>query len=106
MSRASIKKLIGSVSPNALDYILKYALSWYLGDKQQLWGATAQSALHAVTNRQQGFESESVVPLWKEAYYSLVMLEKMIHQFDDLCFAKDLEDIWEAICEMLLHPHS
>ncbi|MCI16336.1 small subunit processome component 20-like protein, partial [Trifolium medium] len=58
------------------------------------------------TNRQQGFESESIVPLWKEAYYSLVMLEKMIHQFDDLCFAKDLEDIWEAICEMLLHPHS
>jgi U3 small nucleolar RNA-associated protein 20 len=42
MSRASIKKLIGSVSPNALDYILKYALSWYLGDKQQLCGATAQ----------------------------------------------------------------
>jgi U3 small nucleolar RNA-associated protein 20 len=42
MSRASIKKLIGSVSPNALDYILKYALSWYLGDKQQLWGAAAQ----------------------------------------------------------------
>jgi U3 small nucleolar RNA-associated protein 20 len=50
-----------------------------------------QSALHAVRNRQQGFESESIVPLWKEAYYSLVMLEKMIHQFDDLCFAKDLE---------------
>ncbi|WJX51904.1 hypothetical protein P8452_38061 [Trifolium repens] len=70
------------------------------------FGFLIESALHAVTNRQQGFESESVVPLWKEAYYSLVMLEKMIHQFDDLCFAKDLEDIWEAICEMLLHPHS
>ncbi|XP_045811204.1 small subunit processome component 20 homolog isoform X1 [Trifolium pratense] len=135
MSGAAIKKLIGSVSPNALDSILKYALSWYLGDKQQLWAAAAQvlgllievikngflkhidcvlpvtrrilqSSIHAVTNRQQGFESESIVPLWKEAYYSLVMLEKMIHQFDDLCFAKDLEDIWETICEMLLHPHS
>ncbi|XP_050894848.1 uncharacterized protein LOC127101461 [Lathyrus oleraceus] len=34
------------------------------------------------------------------------MLEKMIHQFHDLCFAKELEGIWEAICEMLLHPHS
>jgi U3 small nucleolar RNA-associated protein 20 len=42
MSGAAIKKLIGSVSPNALDSILKYALSWYLGDKQQLWGAAAQ----------------------------------------------------------------
>ncbi|KAI5382449.1 uncharacterized protein LOC127102572 [Lathyrus oleraceus] len=47
--------------------------------------------------------------------YSLVMLEKKICQFHDLekmggSFAKNLEDkwkaIWEAICEMLLHPHS
>lgn len=50
-----------------------------------------QSAIHAVTNRQESFESESTIPLWKEAYYSLVMLEKMIHQFHDLCFSKDLE---------------
>ncbi|RHN69146.1 hypothetical protein MtrunA17_Chr3g0121561 [Medicago truncatula] len=135
MSGAAIKKLIGSVSPNSLDSILKYTLSWYLGDKQQLWGAAAQvlgllievikkgflkhidcilpvtcrilqSALHAVTNRHESFEVESTIPLWKEAYYSLVMLEKMIHEFHDECFAKHLEDIWEAICEMLLHPHS
>ncbi|XP_058732408.1 U3 small nucleolar RNA-associated protein 20-like isoform X2 [Vicia villosa] len=135
MSGAAIKKLIGSVSSNALKPILKYALSWYSGDKQQLWGAAAQvlgllievdknefikhikcilpetcrilqSAIQAVTNRQESFESESILPLWKEAYYSLFMLEKMIHQFHDLCFAKELEDIWEAICEMLLHPHS
>ncbi|GAU23587.1 hypothetical protein TSUD_385750 [Trifolium subterraneum] len=68
--------------------------------------AMAGSAIHAVTNRQESFESESTVPLWKEAYYSLVMVEKMIHKFNHLCFEKDLEDIWEAICEMLLHPHS
>ncbi|CAK8567091.1 unnamed protein product [Lathyrus sativus] len=147
MSGAAIKKLIGSVSTKSLESILKYALSWYLGNKQQLWGAAAQvlellievakneffrhidcmsfnkkerpidcilpvtcrilqSAIHAVTNRQESFESESIIPLWKEAYYSLVMLEKMIHQFHDLCFSKDLEDIWEAVREMLLHPHS
>ncbi|XP_004492742.1 uncharacterized protein [Cicer arietinum] len=135
MSGIAITKLIGSVSPSALNSILKYTLSWYLGDKQQLWGAAAQvlgllievikkgflnhvdsvlpvtrrilqSTILAVINRQESFESESILPLWKEAYYSLVMLEKMINQFHDLCFAKDLEDIWEAICEMLLHPHS
>ncbi|KAK2393598.1 ARM repeat superfamily protein [Trifolium repens] len=135
MSEAAIEKLVRSVSPNALDSILKDALFWYLGSKQQLWGASAQvlgllieviekrflkhtdciipvtcrilqSAVHAVTNRQEGFESESTVPLWKEAYYSLVMIEKMIRKFNHLCFEKDLEDIWEAICEMLLHPHS
>ncbi|RDY00034.1 Small subunit processome component 20-like protein, partial [Mucuna pruriens] len=135
MSGAAIKKLISSVSDNSRNSILEYALSWYLGGKQQLWGAGAQvlgllievkkkgfhehincilpvtkhilkSAIDAVTNRQEGFSAESVIPLWKEAYYSLVMLEKMINQFRDLCFAKYLEDIWEAICEMLLHPHS
>ncbi|CAJ1855344.1 unnamed protein product [Sphenostylis stenocarpa] len=109
MSGAAIKKLVSSVSPNSLKSILDYALSWYLGGKQQLWGAAAQSAIDAVTNRQDGFSAESVIPLWKEAYYSLVMLEKMINQFGDLCFAEYLEtfqDIWEAICEMLLHPHS
>ncbi|XP_061369187.1 uncharacterized protein LOC133312060 isoform X1 [Gastrolobium bilobum] len=135
MSGAAIKKLIGSVSPNSLNSILECALSWYLGGKKQLWAAAAQvlgllievmkkgfnkhihsilpvtyhilqSTIDAMTDRQVGFSAESIVPLWKEAYYSLVMLEKMIHQFYDLCFSKDLEDIWEAICEMLLHPHS
>ncbi|KAL5061396.1 hypothetical protein RYX36_033000 [Vicia faba] len=134
MSGATIKKLIGSVSSSALKPILKYVLSWYSGDKQQLWAAATQvlgllievvkneflshidyilpvtcrilqSAIH-VTNRQKSFESESNLPLWKEAYYSLVMLGKIIHQFHDLCFTKELEGIWEAICEMLLHPHS
>ncbi|XP_027334628.1 small subunit processome component 20 homolog isoform X2 [Abrus precatorius] len=135
MSGAAIKNLISSVSSNSLNAILEYALSWYLGGKRQLLGAAAQvlgllievikkgfhkhincilpvtkcilqSAIDAITNRQVGFSAESIIPLWKEAYYSLVMLEKMINQFHDLCFAKDLEDIWEAICEMLLHPHS
>ncbi|KAI4344960.1 hypothetical protein L6164_012132 [Bauhinia variegata] len=113
MSGAAIKTLISSVSPNSLHSILEYGLSWYSGEKQQLWGAAAQvlgllteSAIDKVADKQADFEAESITPLWKETYYSLVMLEKMIHQFPDLCFARDLEDIWETICEMLLYPHS
>ncbi|CAL0327253.1 unnamed protein product [Lupinus luteus] len=135
MSVAAIKKLIESVSPDKLKKILEYALSWYLGGKQQLWAAGAQvlellievmkkgfqehinlilpktchilqSAIEVVTDRQVGFSAESTVPLWKEAYYSVVLLEKIIDQFRGLCFKKDHEDIWEAICKMLLHPHS
>ncbi|XP_027937625.1 small subunit processome component 20 homolog isoform X2 [Vigna unguiculata] len=135
MAGNAIKKLVSSVSPNSLNSILDYVLCWYLGGKQQLCGAAAQvlallievkkkgfrehinsilpvtrhifrSAIDAVTNWQEGFSTESVIPLWNEAYYSLVMFEKMINQFGDLCFAEYLEDIWEAICEMLLHPHS
>ncbi|WVZ05123.1 hypothetical protein V8G54_018469 [Vigna mungo] len=133
MAETAIKKLVSSVSPNSFKSILDCGLSWYLEGKQQLCGAQVlgllievkkkgfrehinsifpvtkhifRSAIDAVTNRKEGFSDESVIPLWKEAYYSLVMLEKMINQFGDLCFAEYLEDIWEAICEMLLHPHS
>ncbi|XP_054807809.1 U3 small nucleolar RNA-associated protein 20 isoform X1 [Prosopis cineraria] len=134
MSGAAIKELIGSISPNSLNSILEYALSWYLGEKQQLWGAAAQvlgllieilkkgfyrhvncilpvthrilqSSIDVITDREVDF-ADSIIPHWKEAYYSLVMLEKLIHQFRELCFAGDLEVIWDAICQMLLHPHS
>lgn len=50
-----------------------------------------RSSIDAVTDEQMDFSVESIVPHWKEAYYSLVMLEKMIHQFHDLCFSRDLE---------------
>lgn len=50
-----------------------------------------QSAIGAVTCRQLDFSEEPTVAFWREAYYSLVMLEKMLHQFPDLCFESDLE---------------
>lgn len=42
MSGAAIKCLIGHVSAHSLHSILEYSLSWYLGGKQNLWGAAAQ----------------------------------------------------------------
>lgn len=49
------------------------------------------SAIDTVTDEQLDFSNETSIPLWKEAYYSLVMLEKMLHQFRSLCFDRDLE---------------
>ncbi|XP_004305310.1 PREDICTED: small subunit processome component 20 homolog [Fragaria vesca subsp. vesca] len=133
MAGEAIKRLTGCVSPRSLLSILEYSLSWYLGEKQQLWGAAAQvlgllvevevmkkrfhkhinnvlqvtkrilqSAIDAVTHDS---PHETAIPFWKEAFYSLVMLEKILNRFHDLCFDRDLEEIWEAICELLLHPH-
>ncbi|KAL1222676.1 hypothetical protein V5N11_004427 [Cardamine amara subsp. amara] len=48
---------------------------------------------------------EGSIPFWKEAYYSLVMIEKLLKQFPDLCFAKHLEDVWKGVFKLLLHPH-
>lgn len=42
MSGAAIKHLIGHVSQRSLHSILEYSISWYLGEKQQLWSAAAQ----------------------------------------------------------------
>lgn len=42
MAGEAIKRLTGCVSPRSLLSILEYSLSWYLGEKQQLWGAAAQ----------------------------------------------------------------
>ncbi|GMP51256.1 hypothetical protein CsSME_00017551 [Camellia sinensis var. sinensis] len=64
-----------------------------------------QSAINVLTNGQLDLSVEATVPFWKEAYYSLVLLEKILYQFHDLFLAKDLEDIWEMISELLLHPH-
>ncbi|KAL2508708.1 ARM repeat superfamily protein [Forsythia ovata] len=133
MAAAAIKSLIGHVSPHSLHAILESSLSWYQGEKQKLWGAAAQVLGLLVEVMRKGFEKhlssvleamrrmlqsavtaltceqdisdEAVIPWWKEAYYSLIMLEKILHQFHNLCFACDLEDIWETICEFLLHPH-
>lgn len=49
-----------------------------------------QSSVDVITDRKVD-SSESSIPHWKEAYHSLVMLEKLIHQFNKLCFARDLE---------------
>ncbi|PSS35668.1 Small subunit processome component like [Actinidia chinensis var. chinensis] len=134
MTGAAIKLLIGHVSAHSLHSILEYSLSWYLGGKQHLWCASAQvlgllievmkkgfqkhinsvlpvirsichSAVDVLTNSQLDLSIETRVPFWKEAYYSLMLLEKILQQFPDLCLARDLEDMWETISELLLHPH-
>ncbi|KAK3004391.1 hypothetical protein RJ639_018254 [Escallonia herrerae] len=120
MTGAAIKLLIGRVSPQPLDSILQYSLSWYSGGKQHLWSAAAQvlgllvevmkerfqrnissvlsvvrsilqAAGNAVTRRQLDLSSDGTVPFWKEAYYSLVMLEKILHQYPALCTGGELE---------------
>lgn len=134
MTGTVIKLLVGRVSPRSLQSILEFSRSWYLGDKPHLWSAAAQvlglltevlkdgfqkhidsllpvmktilqSAVDVLTNNQVNLSNDATISSWKEAYYSLVLFEKILNQFPKLCFRKDLEDLWEAICELLLHPH-
>lgn len=134
MTGTVIKLLVGRVKPRSLQSILEFSRSWYLGDKPHLWSAAAQvlgllievlkdgfqkyidsllpvmrnilqSAVNVLTNKQVDLPNDATISSWKEAYYSLVLFEKILNQFPKLCFRKDLEDLWEAICHLLLHPH-
>ncbi|KAI3823108.1 hypothetical protein L1987_04536 [Smallanthus sonchifolius] len=127
----AIQLLIGRVGSQT---ILKDTLVWYSGDQQGLWSAAAHVLGLLVTVMKKGFakhfndifpvmrrifssvvnilkngptdlSSETTIPLWKEAYYSLVLFEKILHQFPDLLLGKDFEDVWGIICEFSLHPH-
>lgn len=129
-----IKHLISRISSHSLHSILEYCLAWYLGEKQHLWSTSAQvlgfvvevmkrgfqkhignilpvmrkimqSAAAVLNNAQLNLLDEETIPFWKEAYYSLVLLEKILTQFPDLFVARDVEDVWLAISEFLMHPH-
>ncbi|KAG9136707.1 hypothetical protein Leryth_004489 [Lithospermum erythrorhizon] len=130
MIGAVLKLLIGRVSLHSLQAILDYSLSWYLSEKQKLWSAGAQVLGLLVEVMKTGFQkhissnllekmrsillsamhvqqdsSDNSTPFWKEAYYTLIMLEKLLHQFPSLILNHEFKSIWETICELLLHQH-
>ncbi|KAM7259266.1 hypothetical protein ACFE04_015007 [Oxalis oulophora] len=133
MAGAAIKCLVERIDKGLQKSIVEYSLSWYSGEKRQLWSGGAQvlgllveamkagfkrhtrsvlpktrTILHSVVQngREGNISEEANVPTWKEGYFSLVMLEKIFNQFPNLILDKDYETIWGNICELLLHPHS
>lgn len=50
-----------------------------------------QTSVNVVSNSQDDLSNEPTIPFWKESYYSLVLLEKILYQFHELCLDKDLE---------------
>ncbi|KDO50652.1 hypothetical protein CISIN_1g042789mg [Citrus sinensis] len=134
MIGVALKLLVGRISPHSLYSILEYSLSWYLDGMQQLQSAGAQvlgllvevmkkdfqehidivlqeaiSILQSTKNiveQQLDLPDETTIPFWKDAYYSLVLLEKILCHFPDILLDTRLENLWEAICELLLHPHT
>lgn len=134
MIGVALKLLVGRISSHSLYSILEYSLSWYLDGMQQLQSAGAQvlgllvevmkkdfqehidivlqeaiSILQSTKNiveQQLDLPDETTIPFWKDAYYSLVLLEKILCHFPDILLDTRLENLWEAICELLLHPHT
>ncbi|GJX79607.1 small subunit processome component 20 homolog isoform X1 [Tanacetum coccineum] len=134
MAGTAIKILADRVDSQSLRSILTNTLDWYSAKNQGLWSAAAQvlgllvevmkkrfaeyintvlsimreilpSAVKIIKDGQSDLSSGAAVPLWKEAYYSLVLFEKILGQFPERVLREDLEDMWGLICEFLLHPH-
>ncbi|KAI3979780.1 hypothetical protein MKX01_013875 [Papaver californicum] len=129
-----LKRLIECTSQKSLVPILESSVSWYVSDNHMLWSVAAQTlgllvevlkkrfqshvkivlavhkkimkyALDGITKQPDTTNEESRTPCWKQTYYSMIMLEKILREFPELYWEKDFEDTWEAICELLLYPH-
>ncbi|KAG9451956.1 hypothetical protein H6P81_004860 [Aristolochia fimbriata] len=134
MVGAAIKLLIERISKQALHAIIDASLIWYSSEKPKSWSTGAQalgllvealkkgfqnyvddilqvarrvlaSAAHIAGDNAKEISDEDKIPLWKESYYTFIMLEKILLQFQDLFFEKNLEGIWDLVCKFLLHPH-
>ncbi|CAO2170436.1 unnamed protein product [Urochloa humidicola] len=131
----AIQKLLGRIGDQGKSSIFEYSLSWYTGEKQSLWSASAQvigllvddhalrmgkhrKSILAVAKKimessaiasgvlQSGLSDETVLPLWKEAYHSVAMIERLLLRFPELYVERDMEEIWIIVCKLLIHPHS
>lgn len=68
--------------------VMKKRFHKHINSLLQVTKSILQSAIDGVTH---DFPNETTIPFWKEAFYSLVMLEKILNQFHDLCFDRDLQ---------------
>lgn len=73
--------------------VLKKSLEKYIHSALPVSKKILQSAVKVVASEPLLDHSDAAIPFWKEAYYSLVMLEKILNCFHDLCFERDLE-VW------------
>lgn len=62
----------------------------------------AKTILEAAVKLQNTVE-EGSIPLWKDAYYSLVMIEKMLKHDADLCFQEYFKVIFFRNCYLVDH---
>ncbi|CAN1813709.1 U3 small nucleolar RNA-associated protein 20 [Linum perenne] len=135
LTGAVIKLLVQHMEPNITGFFIDSSLSWYKDENlgvrvpgAQVLGLLVEVAPKAfrkhvdtilpiiekillssskvITSLQTPDPSDDSIPFWKEAYYSLILLEKILNHFAELGFERKLEGIWKLVMELLLHPHT
>jgi U3 small nucleolar RNA-associated protein 20 len=115
----AIQKLLGRIGDQGKNSIFEYTLSWYTGEKQNLWSASAQVIGLLVGDRSLGIgkhlnnilanakqimecsviasggqvdlADETCLPFWKESYHSIAMMERLLARFPELYFKQNME---------------
>ncbi|KAF0916337.1 hypothetical protein E2562_005936 [Oryza meyeriana var. granulata] len=131
----AIQKLLGRIDDQGKNSIFEYSLSWYTGETQNQWSASAQvigllvgdrslgigkhlnsilavakqimeCSVIASEGQQLDLTDETCLPFWKESYHSIAMMERLLVRFPELYFKQNMEEIWLLLCKLLIHPHS
>ncbi|CAN0891198.1 Small subunit processome component 20 homolog [Linum grandiflorum] len=135
LTGAVIKLLVKHTKRKTVMSFIDISLSWYKDEKSRVRGPGAQmlgllvevapdalskhvdtilpiiekilqSTSKVITSLEAPDLSDDSIPFWKEAYHSLVLLEKILNCFAELWSERKLEDIWKSVTELLLHPHT
>uniref|UniRef100_A0A0E0C3V7 Uncharacterized protein n=1 Tax=Oryza meridionalis TaxID=40149 RepID=A0A0E0C3V7_9ORYZ len=125
----AIQKLLGRIGDQGKNSIFEYTLSWYTGEKQNLWSASAQVIGLLVGDRSLGIgkhlnnilanakqimecsviasgglqvdlADETCLPFWKESYHSIAMMEKLLARFPELYFKQNMERMGKIAMQM------
>lgn len=64
------------------------------------------NALAVIEKKEFQFSDQFSIPFWRESYYTLILVEKLLVQFSVLYFQGNVEEVWTSVCKYLLHPHS
>lgn len=71
--------------------VMKKDFRFKIGNILQVMRDRLKSSAHAAGSSKYDILKEAAVPLWKEAYYSLILLDNMLQHFPELYFEENVQ---------------
>lgn len=78
--------------------VMKKDFRFKIGNILHVMRERLKSSAHAAGSSKDGILKEAAVPLWKEAYYSLILLENILQHFPELYFEENVQ-VWFFLFE-------
>eukprot|EP00897_Mesotaenium_endlicherianum_P002352 jgi/Mesen1/2144/ME000152S01235 len=81
--------------PLAVGILRRAQLAWRAAEAEEAEGGS----------QEQDVEGSQVAPMWHEAYFFLVAMEKVFHKMPHVMLQEQLQEFWTLASDLLLHPH-